>query len=626
MRPRRRPLALAAAFALAAVATLAGAQDAPAGSGPAAEPAAVAEAPGTELQGTEVQGTFFEEIQVGLAEIEVVVTDRDGNRVTDLRREDFTLYEEGEPVEITHFLVVTPEAAAAADVAAAAPEPDAMAAEGGATEQPVLVAVFIDNQSLTVASRGRTLPALRERLSSGQWRGARFMVASQDRPGALKVHLPPTSDVAAAVAAMDAAAKGVPAGQLVATNRARLIRDLELAQDDAGVVPDEEQNPATLAYIESNAEGIYQEIQLQATQAYQQAKATAAALAELVEGVAGLPGRKVVLAVSGGLSLRPAEALMSAWRNRFEGSNREWSIAAPLDDLREETTDLLRRVSEHANSNQVTLYAIGATDVPSSGASVQRADTWTGLEATMETANLADSVRQLVAPTGGLALVDAGDPGRLLDELAEDLSAYYSLGYSSRYRGPGSREVKVEVNRPGLRVRHRESRRNRTTREAMVDRTRAGMLFGWRENPLQVELEVGSVTPGDRRGTEVLPLTVRLPMSSLVLVPQGELHEGRLMIYIGAVDEQGRSSPVSEVAVPIRVPNEKLIEALGQLATYRTRLELRAAARQTIVVSVRDDIGNLSSTVAVAHPPQTGSQTLGEASEAAIAPRPARGR
>ncbi|HET9765661.1 MAG TPA: hypothetical protein VFS60_02365, partial [Thermoanaerobaculia bacterium] len=54
--------------------------------------------------------TFYEAIQVRTAEVEVVVTDRKGNRITGLGREEFTLYEDGQRVELTGFAAFAPAA------------------------------------------------------------------------------------------------------------------------------------------------------------------------------------------------------------------------------------------------------------------------------------------------------------------------------------------------------------------------------------------------------------------------------------------------------------------------------------------------------------------------------------
>jgi hypothetical protein len=67
------------------------------------------------------------------------------------------------------------------------------------------------------------------------------------------------------------------------------------------------------------------------------------------------------------------------------------------------------------------------------------------------------------------------------------------------------------------------------------------------------------------------------------------------------------------VAVPIRVPNDQLITALGQRAAYRTRFGVRPT-RQHIAVSVRDELGNTAATLVVQHPP--GDEPAGTAPKA----------
>ena len=57
----------------------------------------------------EPAATFFEPYKVPLVSVEVVVTDKDGNAIRGLTREDFQVFEDGAPVEISHFFVSDPE-------------------------------------------------------------------------------------------------------------------------------------------------------------------------------------------------------------------------------------------------------------------------------------------------------------------------------------------------------------------------------------------------------------------------------------------------------------------------------------------------------------------------------------
>jgi len=72
--------------------------------------------------------SFGEVMEVNVVNIEVYVTDRDGKRVTGLRKEDFEVLEDGKPVGITNFSAVarpvptvSGRAAPAAPQAVAAP-------------------------------------------------------------------------------------------------------------------------------------------------------------------------------------------------------------------------------------------------------------------------------------------------------------------------------------------------------------------------------------------------------------------------------------------------------------------------------------------------------------------------
>jgi VWFA-related protein len=541
--------------------------------------------------------TFFEAIQVGVAEVEVVVTDAEGRRITDLRQDEFALYEDGQRVELSHF---QPPAATVTATGEVTLLPAEMAVEPA--ENRALCAIFGDNVSLTVSARARLLRSLRDRLEAEWHAGTDVMVVAHDAPGSLRILRPPTSDHALAATALDEIERVVPPGTLWGAGGARIVRDIELAPDPAA---QDENDPGGGANAEAEALRLHQEIRNHAEQVRQQAVATARALGTLVEALAGLPGRKAVLLVSGGLSERPAQALLSAWDNKYRFSGRQYDLGSELESLASEPVEILEEVAQQANGNRVTLYAVAATDVVQvGGAELRSNEIWTIDESHTETFNLANSIQRLVGPTGGLTSINAGNPGLLLDDLVDDLGASYVLGYTPGAGREGLHKVRVEVSRPGLKVRHRESRRARAPREVMVERTQAGLLLGYQDNPLQVEVEWGYPSPGEKRGTEVLPLTVKLPMSGLVLVPNGAFHEGRLTVYIAARDSEGRGSPVTEVLVPIRVPNEQLLVALSQTAAYRTRLEMRDTS-QHVAVSVRDELGNVAATVTASYPPVT---------------------
>jgi VWFA-related protein len=537
--------------------------------------------------------TYFEAIQVRIAEVEVVVTDEQGNRVTGLSRTDFVLFEDGERVEITSFAAYAPAEvrhAPSGILAPAVPSADTpIAAQGGG-----VITVLIDNNSLTQAGRKRLLKRLRDFVGTSLRPGQSLAVATHDTPGALRVVLPATDNVAAIFDALDRAEKPAPRGQAKVSEMMALVRMIQLAEDPS------EGTAAGGAAALVDAREIYDRIQTLTRQLEYQARSTAEALEQLVQAVAGMPGRKAVLLVSGGVSQRPGEALINAWRNRFGETAGIGGISEPFDEQEGDITPILRRAAEHANGGRVVIYALASPAAPDGlSAEMGAGDVWTAGEDWTATMNLRESVEALALPTGGLVGFDDGGSTLALDELRSDLESYYSLAYVPAERRPGKdRRLRVEVTRPGLEVRHRSTYRERTNRELMVDHTRAALLLGHQANPLAVTVTLGPAARGKQRKTVELPMTVSLPLAKLVLLPRGPFHEGRLTIYVAAIDEEGRSSPVSATELPVRVPNEQLIAAASWPVSYATRLTARDTG-QRIAVTVRDELGNQSATVFV---------------------------
>ena len=128
----------------------------------------------------------------------------------------------------------------------------------------------------------------------------------------------------------------------------------------------------------------------------------------------------------------------------------------------------------------------------------------------------------------------------------------------------------------------------------MNGRTRSAVLLGGSENPLEVAMEFGQMA--EQKEGLLVPVMVKVPLGKLVLVPQDEVHVGRIGIFICAKDSKGRPSPVQSIDVPIRIPNDQLLTALGQVAGYRMTLLMRPE-EHSVAVGVRDELGRVESTV-----------------------------
>ncbi len=65
--------------------------------------------------------------------------------------------------------------------------------------------------------------------------------------------------------------------------------------------------------------------------------------------------------------------------------------------------------------------------------------------------------------------------------------------------------------------------------------------------------DLGQQTPGVDGNFDVA-IRIRVPMEKLVLLPGTDFYVGRLRFYFGAVDEEGRDAPLSELPYELRIP------------------------------------------------------------------------
>lgn len=536
--------------------------------------------------------TFFESIDVNIVNVEVYVTDRQGRRVQGLTRDDFQLLEDGKPVEITNFYSV-----AEGSSEAAAPEAREIAPEPADVPpaQKLYLAIFIDNRTLVPAVRKRLLDSVQElvaRLDPDD----RILLASYD--GSVKIRQGVTGDPAVLRAALEEMATIAPHGISRDADRRMLLRQLDAADPVARGPADESQGPQSGPML---ADQLYQGIRSYGQMQHDETRNAMELLKEFVDSLAGLPGRKALLFVSGGISLRPAEALLRAWESRFAHLADQVGFTR-FDFQQFDATPMIKELIDHANSNRVTFYSLGGT-TELSGVSAESGlslNFSSELETT-ERMNLQMSMEMIAGGTGGLAAIDtAGGP--LLARMRDDFHTYYSLGYvPQKGRDGRRRKVEVKTRDRSLVVRHREAHNERTDRDRMTSRARSVLLLGEEDNPLEVAVEFGRETRNDKGQYEVEVL-VKFPLAKVVLVPQEQFHEGRLRLFLGARDSRGRSSPISEIEMPIRVPNDQLLTALGQIGAYRMTMLLRPETH-TVAVAVRDELGNAESTARAEYTP-----------------------
>lgn len=556
---------------------------------------------------------FLDTVDVHVVDVEVIVTDAEGNPVTGLGREDFEVYEDGQRVELSNFYAVEERRIATGPFGAAGgPDAEPVTAVPGITRNLQLV-VFIDNLNLEARFRNQVFNRLRETLATSLAPGDRVMLVTMGRE--IEVAQGLTDDREALLSALDRLEEELGPGTAAQADFRLLLTRMQATPLESPTTAGGLSNPF-FEGTELDASRFAGEIRTLAERRYRRVQATAAAVGGFADSLAGLPGRKAILYLSGGLPVNASDALVEAWLGKFE----QWALTNDRTDLLNQVTSLvnrefdatrhLERMVAEASANRVAFYPLSpTTGAGATGLSAEFAGAGTldGRGAasrtvmTLEQSTREASLLTLAEGTGGVALTRSVNIDELLRRMESDFSTFYSLGYNPPHGGDGEEhrvEVRLAAGTPGdLEVRHLKSYREKYPLDRLRDLTLSALHYGVADNPLEIRLVPGeAVATGDDRYQ--VPATLRIPFAKLLLLPQQETHTARLSAFLVVGDDRGRVSPMQRIELPIEIPNDRILEALDSTAAYPVELEMRGG-RQTIAVGVRDQLARIDATVAV---------------------------
>ena len=522
---------------------------------------------------------FVESVTVNVVNVDVYVSDKRG-RVTGLTRPDFELFEDGRPMAITNFLAVeggkTTGAAAAAEAAAEAAEPNHPPKLPPGYEQAPIpedqklrLIVYIDNYNLKPFDRNRVMRDLRIFLDQKLRRGDQVMLVTYDRE--LHVRQPFTADTGLVNSQLLAIEKISAQGVHSESDRREVLRSIEDAQG----------GPQAMSLAHAYAGAAFNDISF-----------TIDALKNLVNTLAGMSGRKAIVYVSDGLPMMVGEDVFYAVQSKFPGT----SIISESSEF--DSSRRLEELAAQANANRVTFYTIDAGGLrvySATSAENQNAGQGVYIDQ-INISNLQSSLQMMAEKTGGLYVINANDVLPHLDKIAADFTTFYSLGYTPPHVGDGRfHKITVKVKRKGVTVRCREGYRDKSIESRMSDGTLAALQFPFQANPLGLTLEFGR--PAERKdGLYLVPISVKIPLGKLTLVPREQGSSAKVRLFIGAIDPDGRTSEVQQVPVPINVPATEVSKLGGKHFLYTLSLLMRSGD-QKVAIGMRDDVGALESYV-----------------------------
>lgn len=539
--------------------------------------------PGENAQEGPPEGVFIDTVDVSIVNVEVYVTDKNGTRVAGLTRDDFELRLDRKPVAITNFYAVENGKARSGEGIELAAEP---AAEPGIDpltreaptvpeEQRLHLVVYIDNFNLHPFSRNRAIRFVRTFLRTRLRRDDQVMLVSYDR--SLHVRHPFTSDAEIIASALYELEEVSGHAVHRDSDRRDIMETIYDALDDDYQMTTAGVN-SVRSRVEAYAEAIYNDMSFSID-----------AVREIVESLAGLPGRKAILYVSDGLPMRPGEDAFYAVHNEFQDS----SVLMDVQNY-----DLSRRfqsLTALANANRVTFYTIDAEGLRTYSY-LDVANRAAGGGAFIDQthfANIQAPLQMMAKETGGMAILNTNDFTEPLERVADDFSSYYSLGFSSADTVGRYHRIEVEVkDRKGLTVRHREGYRDKPVTVRMADTTLAALHYGYENNPLAVDLELGREIPQEE-GLYLVEVVIRIPLGKLSFIEQQDKVHGRIRLFLAAMDSEGGMAPVQDLPVPIAISRGEFDKAREADFRYEVSLQMRRG-RQRVAIGVHDEIGAIS--------------------------------
>ncbi len=531
--------------------------------------------------------TFADEFELTVVNVMAHVTDKKGNLVTDLTKEDFRIVQDRQEKEISNFQLYT-EAVYEQYAAAAAKLPPGMPLPESTIEpQPVNMVVYIDNDNLHPLDRNRVLRNVREFVAENLRPPMQMMVV-EGSLGNLKILQSFTSnsrEVRDSLRGMTSRAGGRPgrdsARQGVLERMQHEIENYGLASGLA--VRGTRSYNEMMTYAEEEAHNVMLSIDR---------------LREVVTFLAGLPGRKSVLYISNGLPMVPGLDLFNA----FSDAYNDPTILA--ETQRFDRSSAFKSVVAAANSQNVSFYTIGAGGLEVVGMS---ANEYRGNRGPMVTSlgaeTYLESLRYMARGTGGLAITKTNDFDAGLKRIENDLYTYYSLGYPLVQTGRDKvHHIKVTLpGHPELVIRFRSSFVEKSLETRVQDRTLAGLLHDLNENPMDLECVTGMATPA-ANDLWMVPMAVSFPIERVALLPEGEFYVGRVVIFVTTRDSDGRRSEIVSQESEIRLPAaiyEQIrdsrfdidLSLLMEAGSYRVAIGLmdqitRQASYQTITTVV----------------------------------------
>jgi VWFA-related protein len=463
---------------------------------------------------------LVESIEVRVVSVDVVVTDRAGNPVPNVTKDDFEILEENKPQTITNFAEIRADTTAVT-------APNAAPVAGAAPPRPRSFLIFFDNGSIQPQMRKPLVDSLQRFLD--QLRPPDVVSVVSWGHG---IHLvaPLTSDKGTLrMAIQQLATMELPT--TVHNDLSRVQRQCTTSLNMARTG----RMRMTDAYIECISEARH-ETSAATYYSHRVLQGIDIALAM----IAGEPGKRSLIVAGAQMPRNPGAAIY-AWANQlFTPYLSGFNAPHERPEVREiEQQDLTDQVGRRASERGVTLYMLAAT-TPADMNDASSPDYTPDIGVSfLHRRDTEDSFSEMASQTGGFMAGTSQLP-RALQAIESETSSYYSLGYrpAGEWRGP--RVITVRMKNKEYVARTRRTVSPRDAGETMRDRVIANVFRASEETKWKIAVRAGRPQRAGR-GTFTVPIEVRMA-PTLTLLPQGNDVAGGYGVYISVGNESGALS------------------------------------------------------------------------------------
>ena len=507
---------------------------------------------------------FGETVEVRVINVEVVVTDKEGLPVTGLQAADFVLKIDGEAQPIQYFTEVRGGDA----IEGPADEPIIPGVPQLAPGTPVGTSylVFIDDFYPLQRDRDKVIEKISADLARLRPEDRMAVVAYDGR----KLEM------------LSSWSQSVP--ELERVFRKAMTRPalgLQREADDRRFSHDTRADRLTgnrPRLLDSTQMRLDTDERAYAETLQEQLQGIVAAAASALRGFANPPGRKVFVMLAGGWPYDPVQYAINDFSRTV------------LESQLKRGDELLAPLVGTANQLGYTIYSVdvpGLAEETNASAEYAAGSNFTDRNTLFQRENNVQYTLQYVATeTGGKALLN-GQREEVLARVTEDTRSYYWIGFAPTWQGDdAAHKVVLDTRVDGLRIRNRAGYVDFSSKSQTSMAVESILLFGDGPGASPLPFEIGKPTKvsGNRMN---VPVTLRIPLSQLTIVPTDKGTSAEVELRIAALDERGGRSDIPVIPIRLDMPGKPPV---GAYATYTTMIQLRRA-KNDLVLAVSDPAG-----------------------------------